>query len=250
MKRSVIYALAAPVLAVRRRRGGRRRSRCCAIGDEPGRRRSRRCGQRHRLGRLRRRPSSTGPCRTTCMGLAVAIGFKMGLFNIGVDGQYRMAALLAAAAGAAVTFPALLHVAVHRPGRHRRRRRIRRDRRRPQGDARRERGRLDDHAQLHRHRHHCVPAGRVPACNKAVDLARRDRTTPAASGSLPPLNRFLEVFGYHLPGGRPAGLPGRGGPARHRVLRRRLAHPLRLRPARDGRQPRAAAGAAASTRTR
>ena len=44
-------------------------------------------------------------------GLAVAIGFKMNLFNIGVEGQFRMAALLAAAAGAAVTLPAPLHVA-------------------------------------------------------------------------------------------------------------------------------------------
>ncbi len=44
-------------------------------------------------------------------GLAVAVGFKMNLFNIGVEGQYRLAALLAAAAGAAVTLPAPLHVA-------------------------------------------------------------------------------------------------------------------------------------------
>jgi ABC-type uncharacterized transport system permease subunit len=43
-------------------------------------------------------------------GVAVAIGFKMGLFNIGADGQYRLAALLAAAAGAAVTLPAPIHV--------------------------------------------------------------------------------------------------------------------------------------------
>lgn len=42
--------------------------------------------------------------------LAVAIGFKMGLFNIGVEGQYRLAAVLAAAAGAAVSLPAPLHV--------------------------------------------------------------------------------------------------------------------------------------------
>jgi simple sugar transport system permease protein len=33
--------------------------------------------------------------------VAAAIGFRMGLFNIGVDGQYRLAALLAAALGAA-----------------------------------------------------------------------------------------------------------------------------------------------------
>ncbi len=44
------------------------------------------------------------------MGLAVALGFKMGLFNIGADGQYRIGALFAAAAGAAVTLPAPLHV--------------------------------------------------------------------------------------------------------------------------------------------
>ncbi|HVM08276.1 MAG TPA: ABC transporter permease [Acidimicrobiales bacterium] len=42
--------------------------------------------------------------------LAVALGFKMGLFNIGVEGQYRLAAVVAAAAGAAVTLPAPLHV--------------------------------------------------------------------------------------------------------------------------------------------
>jgi general nucleoside transport system permease protein len=44
-------------------------------------------------------------------GLAVAVGFKMNLFNIGVEGQYRLAAIVAAAAGAAVHLPAPLHVA-------------------------------------------------------------------------------------------------------------------------------------------
>lgn len=44
-------------------------------------------------------------------GLAIAIGFKMNVFNIGVEGQYRLAAILAAAAGAAVHLPAPLHVA-------------------------------------------------------------------------------------------------------------------------------------------
>ena len=43
-------------------------------------------------------------------GLAVAIGFKMNLFNIGVDGQYRLAALIAASVGGAVSLPAPLHV--------------------------------------------------------------------------------------------------------------------------------------------
>lgn len=43
-------------------------------------------------------------------GIAVAIGFKMGLFNIGVEGQYRVGALIAAAVGGALTLPAPLHV--------------------------------------------------------------------------------------------------------------------------------------------
>ncbi|MFF3444423.1 ABC transporter permease [Streptosporangium sp. NPDC002721] len=45
-------------------------------------------------------------------GLAVAVTFRMNLFNIGVEGQYRLAALLAAAAGAGLDLPAPLHVAV------------------------------------------------------------------------------------------------------------------------------------------
>ena len=45
-------------------------------------------------------------------GLAVAIAFRMGLFNIGVEGQYRLATIVAAAVGAAVALPGPLHVAV------------------------------------------------------------------------------------------------------------------------------------------
>jgi simple sugar transport system permease protein len=44
-------------------------------------------------------------------GLAAAVGFKMGLFNIGVDGQYRLAALVAAAVGAELALPSVLHIA-------------------------------------------------------------------------------------------------------------------------------------------
>jgi ABC-type uncharacterized transport system permease subunit len=43
-------------------------------------------------------------------GLAVAVGFRMNLFNIGVDGQYRIAAFFAAVVGGAVALPAPLHV--------------------------------------------------------------------------------------------------------------------------------------------
>jgi simple sugar transport system permease protein len=45
-------------------------------------------------------------------GLAVAIAFRMGLFNIGVEGQYRLGTIVAAAAGAAVALPGPLHVAL------------------------------------------------------------------------------------------------------------------------------------------
>jgi general nucleoside transport system permease protein len=45
-------------------------------------------------------------------GLAVAAGFQMNLFNIGVEGQYRIAVLLAAAVGASVKLPGPLHVAL------------------------------------------------------------------------------------------------------------------------------------------
>jgi simple sugar transport system permease protein len=44
--------------------------------------------------------------------LAVAIGFRMNLFNIGVDGQYRFAAFAAAAIGATFTLPKPLHLLV------------------------------------------------------------------------------------------------------------------------------------------
>jgi ABC-type uncharacterized transport system permease subunit len=44
--------------------------------------------------------------------LAVAIGFRMNLFNIGVDGQYRLAAMLAAAVGGAIALPRPLHLLV------------------------------------------------------------------------------------------------------------------------------------------
>jgi general nucleoside transport system permease protein len=44
--------------------------------------------------------------------LAVTIGFKMNLFNIGVEGQYRLAALVAAAAGANIAGPGFFKIIV------------------------------------------------------------------------------------------------------------------------------------------
>ncbi|MEU6931696.1 ABC transporter permease [Streptomyces sp. NPDC046374] len=42
--------------------------------------------------------------------LAVAIGFRMNLFNIGVEGQYRLAAMVSALVGASVDLPGPLHI--------------------------------------------------------------------------------------------------------------------------------------------
>ncbi len=44
--------------------------------------------------------------------LAVTIGFKMNLFNIGVEGQYRLAALIAAAIGANIAGPGFFKIIV------------------------------------------------------------------------------------------------------------------------------------------
>ncbi|MDJ1138457.1 ABC transporter permease [Streptomyces iconiensis] len=43
---------------------------------------------------------------------AVAIGFRMNLFNIGVDGQYRVAAFFAAVVGGALSLPGILQIPV------------------------------------------------------------------------------------------------------------------------------------------
>lgn len=45
-------------------------------------------------------------------GIAVAIGFRMNLFNIGIEGQYILAAIIAAKVGAEVNLPPVLHVLV------------------------------------------------------------------------------------------------------------------------------------------
>ena len=44
--------------------------------------------------------------------LAVAVGFRMNLFNIGVDGQYRLAAFTAAVVGSQLSLPKPLHITV------------------------------------------------------------------------------------------------------------------------------------------
>ncbi len=45
-------------------------------------------------------------------GIAAAIGFRMNLFNIGIEGQYVLAAFVAAVVGAEIALPGPLHVGV------------------------------------------------------------------------------------------------------------------------------------------
>jgi simple sugar transport system permease protein len=45
-------------------------------------------------------------------GLAVAVGFRMNLFNIGVDGQYQLGAFFAAVVGGAISIPGVVEVPV------------------------------------------------------------------------------------------------------------------------------------------
>ncbi len=45
-------------------------------------------------------------------GLAVSIGFRMGIFNIGVEGQYLLGAALGGVVGAAVDLPGPIHVLI------------------------------------------------------------------------------------------------------------------------------------------
>ncbi|MFI6320627.1 ABC transporter permease [Nonomuraea sp. NPDC050556] len=45
-------------------------------------------------------------------GLAVAVGFRMNLFNIGVEGQYRLAAVVAAYVGSTFSLPGFLQITV------------------------------------------------------------------------------------------------------------------------------------------
>ncbi|GAA3129556.1 hypothetical protein [Nonomuraea salmonea] len=94
-------------------------------------------------------------------GLAVAVGFRMNLFNIGVEGQYRIAAICAAFVGSTFTAPAPHPDRGHHPRGGRRRRPVRAHPRRHEGDQGRERGHLHDHAQLHRDRAVGVPAARA-----------------------------------------------------------------------------------------
>ena len=182
-------------------------------------------------------------------GVAVAIGFKMGLFNIGADGQYRSAALLAAAAGAAVSAcrrrctccssssspwsvgGAYAGIA---------------------GVLKVTRGvnevDLDDHAQLHRHRHHARTCWRSTCGTRPASSSRRPSRSRGPAGSRRSTGPELDR------------LPLRGRRDRSRASCRRRPHRGRLLPRcvyrsrfgfdlRVRRQPPRPPSPAASTRT-
>ena len=133
------------------------------------------------------------------MGLAVALGFKMGLFNIGADGQYRLGALFAAAAGAAVTLPAPLHVlfiilvAMVVAGAYAS----------IAGALKVVRGVNEVVSTIMLN---FIATGitayvlTVYFRDRSVELQSETKQLPR-SGWLPTLNRFLRGFGYHLPKG-------------------------------------------------
>ena len=170
--------------------------------------------------------------------LAVAIGFKMNLFNIGVDGQYRMAAVLAAAAGAAVNFTPVIQVSyiilvavvvgAAWAG----------DRRDLEGVAGRQRGDLDAHAQRDRHRRACVPAHQLLASEERDRRPRHEDEAVAAVVVHPAAQPVLRAVRLPSPVRHAAQrLRRRRCPPRRRLLRAGVAHPVRLRSASDRCEP-------------
>ncbi len=165
---------------------------------------------------------STRRRSTTCPRLAVAIGFRMNLFNIGVDGQYQIAAFFAAVVGGWLMLPGPLLIivvvlvavvvgalwagiaALLKVTRGR------------------QRGHLDDHAQRHRRRHRRLPARPEPA-RHARSAASRSTTEPMPADACLP--------GIPVSGGRDLRLRRRRDRLRRRVLGAARPDPVRLRPA-------------------
>ena len=114
-------------------------------------------------------------------GVAAAIGFRMNLFNIGVEGQYRVATFAAAAfAGAGVAAGQVQH---HRrdPRRHAGRCPVGRHRGHPADHPGGQRGDLDDHAERDRRlARRLLPR---PASGRAPATRGTPRRSPRGAGS-------------------------------------------------------------------
>ncbi len=118
--------------------------------------------------------------------VAVAVGFRMNLFNIGVDGQYRVAAFAGALFAGQAWFPGPAQRPADPRRRDGRRRHLGRHRGLPQGQARHLRGDQHDHAQRDRHRRRAVAAaqGGRQAAGQQHDLDRsRSPSRRASEGS-------------------------------------------------------------------
>ena len=117
-------------------------------------------------------------------GLAVALPYQAGLFNIGGQGQFIGGAIMAAWLGYYLSLPFFVHVVVCVHRRFRRRGRHRLAHRRDQGANRRARGDRHDHAQLR----DAVPA-RLPAgfavTAAGAGLKQLDHPAIASNAHLP-----------------------------------------------------------------
>ncbi len=118
-------------------------------------------------------------------GIAAAIGFRMLLFNIGIDGQYRLAVFAAAVVGGAVALPPPLHVGLQVVVAMVVGAVVGGDRGAAQGTARRLRGHQHDHAQRRRHRDHRVAARPGAVRHPRGGLQQRDHRPDPAVGTAP-----------------------------------------------------------------
>ena len=107
MRNRLLLTLAAPVLAIVFAALASTLA-LVLTGNSPGEVFSLMLDQVTSLREILRTINRAGPYYVS--GVAVAIGFKMSLFNIGVEGQYRLAGVVAAAAGAALPLPGPLRL--------------------------------------------------------------------------------------------------------------------------------------------
>ena len=125
-------------------------------------------------------------------GLAVALPYQAGLFNIGAQSQFIGGAIVATYLGYGVSLPFVRPRRGLRARRFRRRRGARLAGRRAQGPDRRARGDHHDHAQLH---HGLLPD--LPALLRLPDAGAGTRATRSARSS--PADAHLpHLFGPHL----------------------------------------------------
>ena len=137
-------------------------------------------------------------------GLAVAIAFKAGLFNIGVEGQYAIGALTAGYVGYQLVGPHRPAPAPDHPGRHGRRGALGRRPGPAQGLPGGTRGHLDHHDELRGQRGPALPlSGAIKDPNQRGAIAQQqtpDIEPTAQVGSMVP---FFNSIGFDFRGSAP-----------------------------------------------